>query len=131
MGTRSTIALEFADGSVSQVYCHWDGYLDGVGRQLVEDYSNPFELQKVIDQGDMSSIGEPYTDRGESYEDTKACRFQNFDEYVAECQREEYDYILRNVDGKATWFVRCYATGSEWVTIKQAAKAEREEFAND
>jgi hypothetical protein len=131
MGTRSTIALEFADGSVSQVYCHFDGYLDGVGAELVSDYSNPFELQKLINQGDMSSIGEHYTGRGESYEDNAPRRFQNFDEYTAECEQEEYDYILRNVDGKATWFVRCYATGSEWVTIKQAAKAEREEFAND
>jgi hypothetical protein len=131
MGTRSTIALEFADGSVSQVYCHFDGYLDGVGADLVRGYSDPFELRELIDGGDMSSIGEPYTGRGESYEDTKARRFQNFDEYTAECEQEEYDYILRNVDGKATWFVRCYATGDEWVTIKQAAKAEREEFAND
>ncbi len=131
MATRSTIALEFADGSVSQVYCHWDGYLSGVGAELVNDYSNPFELQKVIDQGDMSCIGEPYTDRGESYEDTKARRFQNFDEYTAECQQEEYDYILRPVNGKATWFVRCYATGSEWFTIEEARKMEAEEFAND
>ncbi len=131
MSTRSTIALEFADGSVSQVYCHFDGYLDGVGDDLVRGYSDPFELRELIDGGDMSCIGEPYTDRGESYEDTKARRFQNFDEYVAECQREEYDYILRNVDGKATWFVRCYATGSEWVTIKEARKMEAEEFAND
>jgi hypothetical protein len=131
MGTRSTIALEFADGSVSQVYCHFDGYLDGVGAELVSDYSNPFELQKLIDQGDMSSIGEPYTGRGESIEDTCARHFQNFDEYTAECEQEEYDYILRNVDGKATWFVRCYATGSEWVTIEEARKMETEEFAND
>ncbi len=131
MGTRSTIALEFADGSVSQVYCHFDGYLDGVGDDLVRGYSDPFELRELIDGGDMSCIGEPYTDRGESYEDTKARRFQNFDEYVAECQQEEYDYILRNVNGKATWFVRCYATGSEWVTIKEARKMEAEEFAND
>jgi hypothetical protein len=131
MSTRSTIALEFADGSVSQVYCHFDGYLDGVGDDLVRGYSDPFELRELIDGGDMSCIGEPYTDRGESYEDNAPRRFQNFDEYVAECQQEEYDYILRNVDGKATWFVRCYATDSEWVTIKQAAKAEREEFAND
>jgi hypothetical protein len=131
MSTRSTIALEFADGSVSQVYCHFDGYLDGVGDDLVRGYSDPFELRELIDGGDMSCIGEPYTDRGESYEDTKARRFQNFDEYVAECQQEEYDYILRNVNGKATWFVRCYATGSEWVTIKEARKMEAEEFAND
>lgn len=131
MSTRSTIALEFADGSVSQVYCHFDGYLDGVGDDLVRGYSDPFELRELIDGGDMSCIGEPYTDRGESIEDTCARRFQNFDEYVAECQQEEYDYILRPVNGKATWFVRCYATGDEWVTIEKARKMEAEEFAND
>jgi hypothetical protein len=131
MAVRSTIALEFADGSVSQVYCHLDGYLGGVGADLVRSYSDPFELQKLIDQGDMSSIGEHYTGRGESIEDTCARRFQNFDEYTVECQQEEYDYILRPVNGKATWFVRCYATGDEWVTIEEARKMEAEEFAND
>ncbi len=34
MATRSTIALEFADGTVEQVYCHWDGYLDHNGALL-------------------------------------------------------------------------------------------------
>jgi len=131
MSTRSTIALEFADGSVSQVYCHFDGYLDGVGDILVSSYSDPFELRELIDQGDMSSPGEPYTDRGESYEDNAACRYQNVDEYFAECQQEEYDYILRPVNGKATWFVRCYATGSKWITIEEARQMEAEEFANE
>ncbi len=127
MATRSTIALEYADGSVSQVYCHWDGYLDGVGAQLVEDYSDPFELRELIDGGDMSCIGEPYTDRGEDYEDLKARRYQHFDEYVAECQQEEYDYILRCVEGKAVWFVRCYATDGKWVTYAEAEAAEKRE----
>lgn len=126
MGTRSTIALEFADGSVSQVYCHWDGYLSGVGAQLESDYSDPFALQELIDGGDMSCIGEPYTARGESIEDTCARRYQNIDEYFAECQQEEYDYILRCVDGKAVWFVRCYSTDGEWVTMEEAAQREEE-----
>lgn len=127
MATRSTIALEFADGTVQQVYCHWDGYLSGVGAQLVSDYSDPFELRDLIDGGDMSCIGEPYTERGESYEDVKARRFASFDEYTAECQQEEYDYILRCVDGKAVWFVRCYATDGKWVTFAEAEKAQQEE----
>jgi hypothetical protein len=131
MSTRSTIALEFADGSVSQVYCHFDGYLDGVGDDLVRGYSDPFELRELIDGGDMSCIGEPYTDRGESYEDNAARRYQNVDEYFNECYQEEYDYILRPVNGKATWFVRCYATNGGWVTMDEARKMEAEEFAND
>jgi hypothetical protein len=122
MSTRSTIALEFADGSVSQVYCHFDGYLEGVGADLQSGYTDPFRLQALIDEGDMSCIGEPYTALGEDYEDVAPRRFQSFDEYVAECQQEEYDYILRNFDGKATWFVRCYDTDGEWVTIDEAVE---------
>ncbi len=126
MSTRSTIALEFADGSVSQVYCHFDGYLDGVGDYLVRSYSDPFELRNLIDQGDMSCIGEPYTARGE---DLNIRHYNSVNEYFAECQQEEYDYILRPVNGKGVWFVRCYATGDEWVTIEEARKMEAEEFS--
>lgn len=57
MGTRSTIALEFADGTVEQVYCHWDGYLSHNGKILQEYWSDPFKLRDLIDQGDMSSLG--------------------------------------------------------------------------
>lgn len=125
MATRSTIALQYADGTVDQVYCHWDGYLSGVGHELKEGYSNPFELQKLIDGGDMSNIGEPYTARGESIEDTGARRFASFSDYMRNGQQEEYDYILRQVGGKAVWFVRCSATDGEWVTLKEAAQAEK------
>ena len=57
MATRSTIALEFADGTVGQVYCHWDGYLSNNGKILFENYSNPFILRDLIDLGDISSLG--------------------------------------------------------------------------
>jgi hypothetical protein len=148
MGTRSTIALEFADGSVSQVYCHWDGYLDHNGAILKEHYSDPFKLQQLIDQGDLSSlrpnVGEKHAfsqfelraeevagyklltedmctfyarDRGE---ELNVRRYKDSDEYFDTCQQEEYDYILRNVDGVATWFVRCYATDGVWATIPEA-----------
>lgn len=121
MATRSTIALEFADGTVGQVYCHWDGYLDHNGKILQESYSNPFILRDLIDLGDVSSlapmIGTKHDfdtrvegvctfygrDRGE--DNVSARYFKNHQEYLDNAQREEYDYILRNVDGVATWFV--------------------------
>lgn len=129
MATRSTIALQYADGTVDQVYCHWDGYLTGVGSELAADYTDPFKLQELIDGGDMSCIGSPYTARGESIEDNCARRFASFSDYVRNGQQEEYDYILRPVGGKAVWFVRCSATDGEWVTLKEAAQAE--ENANE
>jgi hypothetical protein len=121
MATRSTIALEFADGTVQQVYCHWDGYLSGVGAELVSDYSDPFELRDLIDGGDMSTIGEPYTERGEELNIRK---FRDFNDYAANGQDEEYDYILRPVEGKAVWFVRCYATEGKFVSFAEAREAE-------
>lgn len=125
MGTRSTIALEFADGSVSQVYCHWDGYLEHNGELLKEHYSNPFTLRDLIDLGDFSSLRETveetsegaYSQRGE---DCQARRYMNVSEYLVECQQEEYDYLLRQVEGQAVWFVRCFATDGAWVMLHEA-----------
>jgi len=133
MGTRSTIALEYADGTVQQVYCHWDGYLEHNGKILAEHYSNPFVLRDLIDLGDVSSLrptvgtkhafsklevpmdGEAYDalygemttfygrDRGE--DGVSAKKFKDFADYRANHQYEEYEYILRSVYGEAVWFV--------------------------
>ena len=133
MGTRSTIALEYADGTVQQVYCHWDGYLEHNGKILAEHYSNPFILRDLIDLGDVSSLrptigtkhafsklevpmdGEAYDklygemttfygrDRGE--DGVSAKKFKDFADYRANHQYEEYEYILRSVYGEAVWFV--------------------------
>ncbi len=133
MATRSTIALEFADGTIGQVYCHWDGYLAHNGQMLKDHYSNPFVLRDLIDLGSLSSLQKtigtkhPFSmfeanmtqdeyanlyrdmttfygrDRGEGQSD--ATYFKDYEDYLANGQREEYDYILRNVNGKATWFV--------------------------
>jgi hypothetical protein len=122
MGTRSTIALEFADGSVGQVYCHWDGYLSNNGKILLQHYMDPFKLQKLIDLGDLSSLGsevepEPYRfhtfdrpqedvcvfygrDRGELGVNVRY--FKDFADYAKNHQYEEFEYILRT-DGN--WYV--------------------------
>ena len=125
MGTRSTIALEFADGTVEQVYCHWDGYLENNGQILAKHYMDPFKVKELVALGGFSSLSETveataesaYTGRGE---DKCVNEYQNADEYFDLCQQEEYDYILRNVNGVATWFVRCYATDGIWATMAEA-----------
>jgi hypothetical protein len=126
MGTRSTIAIEFADNSVSQVYCHWDGYLSNNGQILRTEYMDPFKVRELIDLGDFSSLRETVEETAEgAYKDgSDARRYQNVDEYFEECQQEEYDYILRNVNGTAIWFVRCYATNGAWVDLQEAGFLE-------
>ena len=125
MGTRSTIALEFADGTVEQVYCHWDGYLENNGKILARHYMDPFKVKELLALGAFSSLEgtvedtkeSAYTGRGEEISINK---YKNADEYFDLCQQEEYDYILRNVNGVAVWFVRCYATDGVWATVPEA-----------
>lgn len=121
MATRSTIALEFADGTVQQVYCHFDGYLSGIGAQLASDYMDPFKLRDLINSGDMSSIGSPYSERGEV---CPASKYKDYNRYLADGQREEYDYILRNVNCVATWFVSDH--GDDFVLLTEAFDKEAE-----
>ena len=147
MATRSTIAIEYADGTVGQVYCHWDGYLEHNGKILFENYSNPFILRDLIDQGDISSLGtiigtkHPFSphgngdqaaydaakeagattfygrDRGETGVSAKS--FANFADYVANHQYEEYEYILRR-DGN--WYVSKY--NGPYALLKDAIEQE-------
>lgn len=125
MGTRSTIALEFADGTVEQVYCHWDGYLSNNGKILAAHYMDPFRVKELVGLGGFSSLKATvdetaetaYTQRGEDLDINK---FTDIGDYKRNCQGEEYDYIMRNDAGVATWFVRSYATDGVWITLEQA-----------
>jgi hypothetical protein len=135
MGTRSTIALEYADGTVQQVYCHWDGYLSNNGRILNDHYMDPFKVKELVALGGFSSLEgtveltalQAYTQRGEELSINK---FKDVAEYFADCQQEEYDYILRDsaANGGATWFVRCYGTDGKWVTLAEAAEMESMDY---
>jgi hypothetical protein len=156
MATRSTIALEFADGTVQQVYCHWDGYLSNNGKLLRDYYSNPFVLRDLIDQGEISSLGKTVgtkhdfsrldsvsssaefdalygnmttfyaRDRGE---ELRVNKFKDYADYVENFQHEEYDYILRQVDGKAVWFVSDH--DGVFVELEQAIMDEQDRIAQE
>ena len=121
MATRSTIALEFADGTVGQVYCHFDGYLGNNGRILEQHYSDPFKLRDIMDRGSMIQLGntvadcEFYSDEGD-----RTSWFENFQRYLYRAQMEEYNYILRQIDGKPVWFVSSYETDEQFVPLTYA-----------
>lgn len=56
MATRSRIAIENEDGSVTSIYCHWDGYPEHVGRILQEYYTDREKVKKLIALGSLSSL---------------------------------------------------------------------------
>ena len=108
MATRSTIAIENLDGTVSQVYCHYDGYIDHNGVILQTKYNDRGLVENLIKGGDISVLGssvsptplsfdEPtaytkyYSYRGE---DCPARVYGSFDDYEMNHQYEEYEYIF-------------------------------------
>ena len=126
MGTRSRIGVMHGD-KVKSIYCHWDGYLEGVGATLLKHYDSA-KANHIVALGDMSSlqadIGEKHAfskhdfpgievrvhndewctfygrDRGEKGVEFKVA--QTFDEFLGQCYNSgaEYYYIMR--DG--TWY---------------------------
>jgi hypothetical protein len=151
MATRSTIAVEHEDGTVSAISAHWDGYLEHNGKLLASYYDSRLAAEFLISKGSLSSLGKkvgtkhPFSphdsglsmdeyeakygdmctyygrDRGE--EDTEPTKFSSYDEYLEKLQSEEFNYILRDVDGEPVWFVTSYDDDDGPVRLSEALKS--------
>lgn len=116
MATRSVIALSDHNG-VHAIYCHWDGNIESVGRILQENYTCKDDIEELISNGDLSSLGnsidecEFYTrDRNEPAEQTVARTYSNYqamleDEF--ESSDREYVYVYL---ANGQWSVIEYCT---------------------
>lgn len=60
MSTRSRIGMLMPDGKVKSIYCHWDGYPEGVGVKLQKHYTDPKKIEELLELGDISSLGDHY-----------------------------------------------------------------------
>jgi hypothetical protein len=121
MGTRSTIAIQNQDGSVTGIYCHWDGYFEHNGRILHDHYTTEEIVRELISFGQLSSLAisihpdpngdhnfdKPQKnvcvfygrDRGET--DVGPESFHNWRQMLNE-QSQSYNYLFVPGDG---WYV--------------------------
>lgn len=139
MGTRSTIAIENANGTVTGIYCHWDGYTSNNGRILQENYTTEAAVRELIALGDLSSLGETVgtkhdfnnaprsecnaygRDRGEK--DVEAKTYTSHDDLVQQVG-QEYDYLFTPGAG---WTVRYFSGWDNAVQpLAEAIQAEME-----
>jgi len=121
MSTRSRIAIENESGIVNSIYCHFDGYVDGVGKTLFNHYDKE-KLQKLIELGDISSLGESTEDtvaycrdRGEDLHSTSYLDVEGLFELGFE-SGEEYVYCLNR---EGIWIFK-EDTDSEISNLKEA-----------
>lgn len=56
MSTRSNIGILNNDGTVTAIYCHWDGHIRINGKILAKHYCNEEKVKKLISYGDLSSL---------------------------------------------------------------------------
>jgi len=124
MATRSTIALEFADGTVKQIYCQWDGYLSGNGDTLLNHYDTPEKVSELISMGDMSSLSDSidtsvFYGRDRNETGVSAERYDSFEDYCQNGDSQEYNYIMR----EGVWYVE-RGNQNEFITLVEAFKNE-------
>lgn len=110
MSTNSTIGIKRLNGSEKRIYCHYDGYVEHNGVLLQLCYDTPEKIEKLLELGNLSSLGEClladkkhtdvcvayHRDHGESLEDATNYGEQEFnytfDENIGAWIVEQYSY---------------------------------------
>lgn len=121
MSTRSTISILELNGTVKQIYCHYDGYVSNNGRLLKTFYNTPELVQELISGGDLSILGEYINPKGEhsfNKPDPNCCvyygrdrgetnieprLFANWEMFRFSRQKEHYDYLF--VEDENRWYL--------------------------
>lgn len=106
MSTRSMIGKMNKDGTIDAIYCHFDGYIEGVGSMLFEAYKDEEKIDTLIKGGDISSLG-PSIASTSFYYDNPFSTFEDDTAYLDYCFADnswvEYVYLW---DGEE-WLVCC------------------------
>jgi len=112
MATRSRIAVELEEGRVISVYCHHDGYISGVGKDLMQKFPNgtdPKIVESFIKEGDRSSLDMSYKEwRDEDCPPKRRASVPLF----FDGDIEEYGYL--------------YTAEGEWLVKKAGSQVERD-----
>lgn len=111
MATRSSITIKTKDGKFMTIYCHFDGYLSGVGQTLVDHYDTQEKAEELLKYGDISFLDERcdkpeghsfespvdgctvYYGRDRGEENTMARNYDTFLEVIKK-ETQEYNYFL-------------------------------------
>lgn len=112
MGTRSVIALASADG-VKAIYCHWDGHIETNGAILQEHWNCRDYVERLIELGDISSLGEDLDDT-EAY-----CRDRNepSEQTAARTYAEYHEMLKEEFEDSDREFVYIFMRNDKWSVI--------------
>jgi len=75
MSTHSSIAIKNKNGTITSIYCHFDGMIEHNGQILLDHYNTEEKVQELIDLGDLSYLAErtsPNKNEEHSYDGKRA-----------------------------------------------------------
>lgn len=113
MATRSAIGIKHGN-RIKAIYCHYDGYLEQVGRALYTHYQSSVKVNRLIAQGDMSGIG---ADIGEKH------LFNERSEYGPDGIAEQCTFYGRDRGEEGTEF-KSFAGEAEFVDYYDGSGCE-------
>lgn len=115
MSTHCLIGIKYGS-TIDAIYCHYDGFLNGVGRMLVNYYNSEDLAAELIELGGISSLGEiigqqikpddyqmqmvkKRSDQSDEPLQTLAYHRDRGDALVIDVFTSEEDYVLRGLAG--------------------------------
>ena len=123
MATRSFIGVyDPQDPSIiNAIYCHFDGYIDGVGSILDEYYDDPFGSDMLVYNGDLKGIGDklstciPLGDNPDSYK-----QYVSEQELIEQAKYNGIEYVYLYYDSWKVYSI--YNPNLGWRTVRQLIK---------
>lgn len=100
MSTRSTIAIENANGTIKKIYCHFDGSISHNGKILAEQYSNPSDWRTLCYGNDIRGLDGVAVPQRYNRPEDKPFWPNEYPDYAAYRSSidhlfHEYNYIMR------------------------------------
>jgi hypothetical protein len=92
MATRSTISVEHLDGTVTTMYCHYDGYLEHTGKILQKHYRDRETVERLVQYGG-ALVEVPENPEDAELLNNEVQKYEDIDEYRLMFDKEEYNYI--------------------------------------
>ena len=125
ISTSSRIGILNNDGTVTSIYCHWDGHPEHNGVILSEHYTNNKKIEELISNGNLSRLKKDinpdstkehsydnpqenvcvyyHRDRNDSWEEEKPLIHSDEETFARDSLESWIDYIYLFKDG--SWFV--------------------------
>lgn len=129
MSTRSAIGYMTPKGNLRAVYCHNDGYLDGVGRMLNENYQAAYKVGQLVETGDLSSVDKEIADcvyfgRDRGEEDTETNQFDSLKDFMGN-YGEDFEFVyVYTTKGWTVCEISEYLGEFEFVNLPDAIEKE-------